>query len=98
MKIVQTVPTEPMMLSFVMRGTGLCFAVASRVERHKLPNVVVRKVEDLKVTADLSAIWRVDDDTPSLKTFVSLVEMCRKSVVNGFRNEPAKSPARSRRS
>jgi len=95
MKIVQTVPTEAMMLSFVMRGTGLCFGVESRVHRHKLPNVVVRRVEDLKVTADLLAIWRVDDDAPPLKMFVSLIETCRKSEVNGSRSEPVKRRASS---
>ena len=73
MKIVQTVPTEPMMLSFVTRSVGVCFAVASRVLKHKLPNLVPRKVDDLKLSVNLSAMWRVDDDAPTLPKFVSLI-------------------------
>lgn len=60
------------MLSLVAGGIGLTLTFKS-AERRKPDNVVLREVDDLRLTMELSAIWREDNKLPALKKFVEIV-------------------------
>jgi DNA-binding transcriptional LysR family regulator len=63
------------MLSLVAGGIGLSFVVES-AKRTKPRGVVLRDVEDLRVTAQLFAIWRKDNHAPALRTFLEMIRGC----------------------
>ena len=42
-------------------------------EKTKPDSVVLRKVDDLRVTAELCAIWRGDNKVPALQKFIEVV-------------------------
>jgi DNA-binding transcriptional LysR family regulator len=60
------------MLSLVAGEIGLTFTFKS-AERRKPDNVVLREVDDLRLTMDLSAIWREDNKLPALQRFIEIV-------------------------
>ena len=60
------------MLSLVAGGIGATFTITS-AEKIKPDSVVLRKVDDLRVTAELSAIWRGDNKVPALQKFIEIV-------------------------
>ena len=72
MKIVQEVNSPTTMLSLVAGGIGLSFAIES-AERTKPNGVVLRDVGDLRVTPQLSIIWRKDNKAPALQKFVEMI-------------------------
>ena len=51
------------MLSLVADGIGVTFTITS-AEKTKPDSVVLRKADDRRVTAELSAIWREDKKIP----------------------------------
>src|SRR5262249_61621584 len=51
------------MLSLVADGIGVTFTITS-AEKTKPDSVVLRKADDLRGTAELSAIWREDKKIP----------------------------------
>ena len=59
-------------LSLVAGGIGVTFTITS-AENTKPDSVVLRKVHDLRVTAELSAIWRADNKVPALQKFIETV-------------------------
>ncbi len=58
--------------SLPFTGIGLTFTFKSS-ERRKPDTIVLREVEDLRLTMELSAIWREDNKLPALKKFVEIV-------------------------
>jgi len=81
-KIVQEVKSYATMLNLVAGGIGLSFVTES-AERTKPNGVVLRDVADLRVTAELFAIWRKDNKAPALQKFV---EMIRSQFAEAARN------------
>ena len=72
LNIVQEVNNPRTMLSLVAGGIGVSFSIGS-AEKAKPDSVVLRKVDDLRVTAELSAIWRGDNKVPALQKFIEIV-------------------------
>jgi len=72
LNIVQEVNNPTMMLSVVAGGIGVSFTITS-AEKMKPDSVVLKKVDDLRVTAELSAIWRGDNKVPALQKFIEVV-------------------------
>src|SRR6516164_8431503 len=72
LNIVQEVNNPTTMLSLVAGGIGVTFTITS-AEKTKPDSVVLRKVDDLRVTAELSAIWRGDNKVPALQKFIEIV-------------------------
>ena len=72
LNIVQEVNNPTTMLSLVAGGIGVTFTITS-AEKTKPDRVVLRKVDDLRVTAELSAIWRGDNKLPALQRFIEMV-------------------------
>src|SRR5262245_25306774 len=72
LNIVQEVNNPTTMLSLVAGGIGVTFTITS-AENTKPDSVVLRKVHDLRVTAELSAIWRADNKVPALQKFIETV-------------------------
>jgi len=72
LNIVQEVNNPTTMLSLVAGGIGVTFTITS-AEKTKPDSVVLRKVDDLRVTAELSAIWRGDNKVPALQKFIEVV-------------------------
>ena len=60
------------MLSLVAGGIGLSFVVES-AERTKPDGVVLRDIGDLRVKAQLFAVWRKDNTAPALLNFVEMI-------------------------
>jgi DNA-binding transcriptional LysR family regulator len=59
-------------MSLVAGGIGLSFVIQS-AERTKPNGVVSKDVGDLRVTAQLFAIWRNDNKAPALQKFIELI-------------------------
>jgi len=72
LKIVQDVNSDTTALSLVAGGIGLSFVIQS-AERTKPNDVVLRDVGDLRVMAQLFAIWRKDNKAPALQKFVEMI-------------------------
>src|SRR5215468_11165221 len=72
LNIVQEVNNPTTILSLVAGGIGVSFTITS-AEKTKPDSVVLRKVDDLRVTAELSAMWRGDDKVPALEKFMEVV-------------------------
>ena len=72
LNIVQEVNNPTTILSLVAGGIGVSFTIAS-AEKMKPDSVVLRKVDDLRVTAELSAIWRGDNKILALQKFIEIV-------------------------
>ena len=72
LNIVQEVNNPTTILSLVAGGIGVSFTITS-AEKTKPDSVVLRKVDDLRVTAELSAIWRGDNKVPALQRFIEIV-------------------------
>lgn len=72
LRIVQEVNSDTTALSLVAGGTGLSFVIES-AKRTRPSGVVLRDVGDLRVTAQLFAVWRQDNKAPALQTFVEMV-------------------------
>ena len=70
--IVQEGINPTTMLSLVAGGIGLSF-IQQSAERRKPDNVVLREVDDLRLTLELSAIWREDNQVPALQKFLEMV-------------------------
>ena len=60
------------MLSLVADGIGVTFTITS-AEKTKPDSVVLRKADDLRVTAELSAIWKGDKKIPALQKFIEMI-------------------------
>ena len=72
LNIVQEVNNPTTMLSVVAGGIGVSFTITS-AEKMKPDSVVLKKVDDLRVTAELSAVWRGDNKVPALQKFIEIV-------------------------
>jgi DNA-binding transcriptional LysR family regulator len=72
LNIVQEGNNPTTMLSLVAGGIGLSFTQQS-AEKRKPDSVVLRKVEDLRLTLELSAIWREDNTAPALQKFIEIL-------------------------
>jgi DNA-binding transcriptional LysR family regulator len=72
LQIVQEINNPTTMLSLVASGIGLSFTIQS-AERTKPDSVVLREVEDLRLTTECSAIWREDNQVPALEKFLEIV-------------------------
>jgi DNA-binding transcriptional LysR family regulator len=72
LNIVQEVNNPTTMLSLVAGGIGLSFTIASAA-RTKPDSVVLREVDDLRDTSELSTIWRADNKVPALRSFIEMV-------------------------
>ena len=79
LNIVQEGNNETTMLSLVAGGIGLSFTIKS-AERRKPDSVVLKEVEDLRLTVELSAIWREDNKLPALQKFIEIVRKTKKVV------------------
>jgi DNA-binding transcriptional LysR family regulator len=67
-----TVSADRTMLSLVAGGIGLSFTIQS-AERTKPDTVVLREVEDLRLTIEFSAMWREDTQVPAFQQFLEMV-------------------------
>jgi len=72
LNIVQEVNNPTTMLSLVAGGIGLSFTITSAA-RTKPDSVVLREVQDLRDTSELSTIWRADNKVPALQKFIEMV-------------------------
>jgi len=72
LNIAQEVSNPTTMLSLVAGGIGVTFTITS-AQKTKPDSVVLRKVDDLRLTAELSAIWRGDNNVPALQKFIEIV-------------------------
>ena len=72
LNIVQEGNNETTMLSLVAGGIGLSFTIKS-ADRRKPDSVVLKEVEDLRLTVELSAIWRGDNKVPALQNLIEIV-------------------------
>jgi DNA-binding transcriptional LysR family regulator len=72
LNIAQEGNNETTMLSLVAGGIGLSFTIKS-AERRLPDSVALKEVEDLRLTVELSAIWRDDNKTPALQKFIEIV-------------------------
>jgi hypothetical protein len=57
--------------------------------------VVLRKVDDLRVTAELSAVWRADNKVPALPKFLKIVRKEFTGIARLFNAPSARRPQRS---
>src|SRR5262249_61807433 len=72
LNIVQEVNNPTTMLSLVAGGIGIKFTITS-AEKTKPDGVVLRKVDDLRRTAELTANCRGDNKVPTLQKFLEIV-------------------------
>ena len=72
LNIVQEANSPTTILSLVAGGIGLSFTITS-AGRTKPDSVVLREVEDLRDTSELSTIWRADNKVPALQKFIEMV-------------------------
>jgi DNA-binding transcriptional LysR family regulator len=72
LNIAQEGNNDTTMLSLVAGGIGLSFTIKS-AERRKPDSVILKEVEDLRLTVNLSAIWREDNKLPALRKFIEIV-------------------------
>ena len=72
LNIVQEVNNPTTILSLVAGGIGLSFTITSAA-RTKPDSVVLREVEALRDTSELSTIWRADNKAPALQRFIEMV-------------------------
>jgi DNA-binding transcriptional LysR family regulator len=72
LNVVQEGNNETTMLSLVAGGIGLSFTIKS-AEKRKPDSVVLKVVEDLRLTVELSAIWREDNKVPALQKLIEIV-------------------------
>ena len=72
LKIVHEVNSPTTMLSLVAGGIGLSFVIES-AKRTKPKGVVLREVAGLRVTPQLSIVWRKDNKAPALQRFVEMI-------------------------
>jgi len=64
-------------LTLVSAGVGISFAQESSAKLMKPTNVVLLPVEDLKVKVRFSALWKSDNNSPLLASFLSVVRRMR---------------------
>ena len=76
LNIVQEGNNDTTMLSLVAGGIGLSFTIKS-AERRKPDSVVLKEVEDLRLTVELSAIWREDNKVPALRKLIEIVRKAK---------------------
>jgi DNA-binding transcriptional LysR family regulator len=72
MNIVQEANSPTTLLSLVAGGIGLNFAIES-AEKIRPDNVTIREVEDLRLEAEFYAIWKQEQSTPALITFIEII-------------------------
>ena len=72
LNIVQEANSPTTILSLVAGGIGLSFTITSAA-RTKPDSVVLREVDDLRDTSELSTIWRADNKVPALQKFLEMV-------------------------
>jgi len=72
LNVVQEGNNETTMLSLVAGGIGLSFTIKS-AEKRKPDSVVLKEIVDLRLTVELSAIWREDNKVPALQKFIEIV-------------------------
>jgi DNA-binding transcriptional LysR family regulator len=72
LNIVQEGNNDTTMLSLVAGGIGLSFTIKS-ADRRKPDSVVLKEVKDLRLTVELSAIWRGDNKVPALQNFIEII-------------------------
>jgi DNA-binding transcriptional LysR family regulator len=72
LNIVQEGNSLTTILSLVAGGIGLSFAIKSAA-RTKPDMVVLREIEDLRLTIDFFVIWRDDNKLPALQKFIEAV-------------------------
>jgi DNA-binding transcriptional LysR family regulator len=84
LNIAQEGNSDTTMLSLVAGGIGLSFTIKS-AERRKPDSVVLKEVEDLRLTVNLSAIWREDNKIPALRKLIEIVRetTAAQSFANG---------------
>ena len=76
LNIVQEGNNDTTMLSLVAGGIGLSFTIKS-AERRKPDSVVLKEVDDLRLTVELSAIWREDNKVPALRKIIEIVRKAK---------------------
>jgi len=74
--VVQEANDHPTMLSLVAGGMGVAFVVGSS-EYNKPASVVLRPIPDLRVSFEVQVIWRKDDASPVLRSFLDVVREVR---------------------
>lgn len=79
MNVAQEAFTESTMLSLVSADIGVTF-ITEAARRRKPENVVLIEVEDLDVTINLRALWRVKDRSPALREFLEAVRSSGKPI------------------
>lgn len=78
MQVAQVVPyIGGTAVTLVAAGVGVCFAQESSTRLTRPMNVVLRPLEDLTLKAKLHAVWRHDNTSPLLMSFLSVVRDMR---------------------
>lgn len=75
-RIVQSAPNESTRLQLVSMGMGVAFALSSN-QNYPSGQVVFRRVSDFSVPMRLYVVWRRENNSPTLKRFISAVEASR---------------------
>ncbi|UJR81624.1 LysR family transcriptional regulator [Sandaracinus amylolyticus] len=84
-RIVQEAITDSTVLSLVAGGMGMAFAVGATRHR-KPPAVVTRPIRDLSMPLTVSVVWRRDDRSAAVRSFLQVVD----EVVSSTRRRAAK--------
>jgi DNA-binding transcriptional LysR family regulator len=64
-------------LTLVSAGVGISFAQESSAKLMKPGNVILRPLEDLRVKCRFSALWKADNSSPLLASFLAVVRRMR---------------------
>jgi len=81
MQVVQVAPyIGGTAVTLVAAGVGICFAQESSARLTRPMNVVLRPLEDLTLKAKLHAVWRSDNISPLLASFLDVVRQVREGL------------------
>jgi DNA-binding transcriptional LysR family regulator len=73
MQVIQEADHDATVMSLVASGMGITFAVGAW--RHVKPaSVVLRRVRDLRIPLQVSAIWRRDREGPAVQSFLGSID------------------------
>ena len=70
LRIVMESPSAEATLGLVSNGLGLGFAPASTHWSQSFPDVVLRRIEDLRISAEMKLLWLADDDSAILTKLI----------------------------
>jgi DNA-binding transcriptional LysR family regulator len=77
LRIVMESPNSEATLGLVSKGMGLGFAPLSAYRTHAFPGIKLRRIEDLRFSAQFKMLWRAAEESPVL---TKLIQAATKAV------------------